>query len=75
METAPLRKRISQAEVVIAQLTRQLGKLDNTLADGALFASDPARAADLSKTRANVVAALAKAEEEWLAASAALETA
>jgi ATP-binding cassette subfamily F protein 3 len=75
VETAPLRKRISQAEVVIAQLTRQLGKLDNTLADGALFASDPARAADLSKTRANVVAALAKAEEEWLAASAALETA
>ena len=74
-ETAPLRKRISQAEVLIAQLTRQLHKLDNTLADGALFASDPARAADLSKTRAQVVAAIAKAEEEWLAASTALETA
>ena len=42
-----LRKRISQAEVVIAQLTRQLAKLDTTLADGALFASDPARAAEL----------------------------
>jgi ATP-binding cassette subfamily F protein 3 len=75
VETAPLRKRISQAEVVIAQLTRQLGKLDNTLADGELFAKDPVRAADLSKTRANVVAALAKAEEEWIAASSALETA
>ncbi len=75
VETAPLRKRISQAELVIAQLTRQLGKLDVTLADGELFARDPARAAELSKTRANVVAALAKAEEEWLAASAALETA
>ncbi len=75
VETAPLRKRISQAEVVIAQLTRQLGKLDNTLADGELFAREPARAAELSKTRANVVAAIAKAEEEWLAASAALETA
>ena len=74
-ETAPLRKRISQAEVEIAQLTRQLGKLDTTLADGALFASDPARAAELSKTRAQVVAAIAKAEEEWLAASTALETA
>ena len=37
--------------------------------------SDPARAAELSKTRAQVVAAIAKAEEEWLAASAALETA
>jgi ATP-binding cassette subfamily F protein 3 len=74
-ETAPLRKRISQAEVAIAQLTRQLSKLDTTLADGALFASDPARAAELSKTRAQVVGAIAKAEEEWLAASTALETA
>jgi ATP-binding cassette, subfamily F, member 3 len=74
-ETAPLRKRISQAEVTIAQLTRQLAKLDVTLADGALFGSDPARAAELSRTRAQVVAAIAKAEEEWLAASTALETA
>jgi ATP-binding cassette subfamily F protein 3 len=74
-DTAPLRKRISQAEVVIAQLTRQLHKLDVTLADGTLFAREPARAADLAKTRAQVVAAIAKAEEEWLAASAALETA
>jgi ATP-binding cassette, subfamily F, member 3 len=75
VETAPLRKRISQAEVVIAQLTRQLAKLDITLSDGELFAREPARAAELSKTRANVVAAIAKAEEEWLAASTALETA
>ncbi len=74
-ETAPLRKRIAQAEHVIAQLTRQLQKLDVTLADGVLFARDPARAAELSKTRAQVVAAIAKAEEEWLAASTALETA
>ncbi|HMJ43773.1 MAG TPA: ABC-F family ATP-binding cassette domain-containing protein [Pseudolabrys sp.] len=75
VDTAPLRKRISQIEGVIAQLTRQLGKLDTTLSDGELFTKDPARAADLSKTRANVVAALAKAEEEWIAVSSALETA
>ena len=75
VDTAPLRKRISQVEGVIAQLTRQLGKLDTTLSDGELFTKDPALAADLSKTRANVVAALAKAEEEWIAASSALETA
>jgi ATP-binding cassette subfamily F protein 3 len=74
-ETAPLRKQISKAESDIAQLNKQLGKLDATLADGTLFASDPARAAELSKTRANVVSAIAKAEEEWLAASSALETA
>jgi ATP-binding cassette subfamily F protein 3 len=75
VETAPLRKRISQAETAIVQLTRQLQRLDATLADGTLFASDPARAAELAKTRAQVVAAIAKAEEEWLAASAAIETA
>jgi ATP-binding cassette subfamily F protein 3 len=75
VETGPLRKRITKAETEIAQLTRQLKKLDATLADGDLFAREPARAAELSRTRANVVAAIAKAEEEWLAASAALETA
>jgi ATP-binding cassette subfamily F protein 3 len=74
-ETAPLRKRVQEAELKIAQLTRQLGKLDATLGDGSLYASDPARAAELSKTRANVVAAIAQAEEEWLAASSALEIA
>jgi ATP-binding cassette subfamily F protein 3 len=74
-ETAPLRKRVTKAEIELAQLTRQLHKLDLTLADGGLFACEPARAAKLSKTRANVVDAIARAEEEWLAASAALETA
>jgi ATP-binding cassette subfamily F protein 3 len=74
-ETAPLRKQISESEAQIAQLNKQLGKLDATLADGTVFAKDPVRAAELSKTRANVVAAIAKAEEAWLAASSALETA
>ncbi|MBI1202786.1 MAG: ATP-binding cassette domain-containing protein [Rhodopseudomonas sp.] len=74
-ETAPLRKIISKAEADIAQLNKQLGKLDATLADGTLYTTDPARAAELSKTRANVVAAIAKAEEDWLTASSQLETA
>ena len=75
VETAPLRQRVAKAESDIANLTRQLRKLDTTLADGDLFARDPARAAELSKTRTNVVASIAAAEEEWLAASSALETA
>ena len=74
-ETAPLRKRVNKAEAELAQLGRQLHRLDLTLADGGLFAREPARAAELSKTRANVVDAIAKAEEEWFVASAALETA
>jgi ATP-binding cassette subfamily F protein 3 len=74
-QTAPLRQRVAKAETEIAQLTRQLRKLDATLVDGDLFARDPTRAAELSKTRANVVASIAAAEEEWLAASSALDTA
>jgi ATP-binding cassette subfamily F protein 3 len=73
--TAPLRKRVTEAETELAHLTRQLRKLDATLADGDLFSRDPGRAAALSKTRTNVVDAIAKAEEEWLAASEALQTA
>ena len=72
--TAPLRKRVTKAETELAHLTRQLHKLDATLSDGDLFSRDPARAAELSKTRAKVVDAIAKAEEEWLAASEALQT-
>lgn len=74
-ETAPLRKKIQKAEADIEQFNKQLAKLDKTLSDGELFLKDPARAAELSKTRAQVVEAIAKAEEEWLAASSALETA
>ena len=74
-ETAPLRKRVTDAEFEIAQLTRQLDKLDKTLGDGTLFANDPARAVELSKTRSNVVAAIALAEEKWIEASHALESA
>ncbi len=73
--TAPLRQRAAKAETEIANLTRQLRRLVATLADGALFTLDPTRAAELSKTRATVVEAIAAAEEEWLAASAALESA
>ncbi|MGZ9086763.1 MAG: ABC-F family ATP-binding cassette domain-containing protein, partial [Rhodoplanes sp.] len=73
-ETAPLRKRVTKAEADVAQLTRQLKRLDETLADGEVYARDPARAAELTKTRTNVVDAIARAEEEWLAASEALQT-
>ena len=74
-ETAPLRKRVQKAESEIARLTKELEKLDTALSDGNLFAQDPAQAAKLSKARADAAAALAAAEEEWLAASHALEMA
>jgi ATP-binding cassette subfamily F protein 3 len=74
-ETAPLRQRVKKAEAQIEKLTRELAALDAKLADGELFARDAAKAAALAKQRADTADALAAAEEEWLAASAALETA
>ncbi len=72
-EKAPLRKRVTKAEADLANLSRQLQNLDAALSDGDVFARDPAQAAALSKARAGVVAAIARAEEEWLAASEALQ--
>ena len=75
VETAPLRKRVQKAEADIARLTKELEKLDATLADGSLFTRDAAKAATVAKARADAAAALASAEEEWLTASHALESA
>lgn len=74
-EAKPLRDRVTRAEAEIARLTREIEKLDLALADGALFTRDPARAAALAKTRSDSANALARAEEDWLAAGAALEAA
>jgi ATP-binding cassette subfamily F protein 3 len=74
-ETAPLRERVRRAEAKIARLTDELTRLDQQLAEDGLFARDPDRAASLAKARADAARALAAAEEEWLAASQALETA
>ncbi len=71
----PLRKRVERAEAEIARLTAEIERLDAVLADGGLFARDAMKAAALAKARAENAAALTKAEEDWLAAGAALEAA
>jgi ATP-binding cassette subfamily F protein 3 len=74
-ETAPLRKRVKQAEEELARLNKEIAAIDGKLADGALFTRDPTQAAELSKARAELARQMDAAEEEWLAASSALETA
>jgi ATP-binding cassette subfamily F protein 3 len=74
-ETAPLRQRVTAAEAAMKKLTQAIEKIDAALGDGALFANDPAKAAQLAKERAAHVAALAQTEDEWLAATAAYEDA
>jgi ATP-binding cassette subfamily F protein 3 len=74
-ELAPLRRRIAEAETAVKRLGREIAGIDSALAKPGLFARDPARAAALAKGRADAVNALARAEDDWLAASAALESA
>jgi ATP-binding cassette subfamily F protein 3 len=72
-ELAALRKRVAAAETLTQKLNGQIEKLDATLAT--LFATDPVKAGQLAKERADAATRLADAEEEWLNASAALEAA
>ncbi len=74
-ELAPLRRRIAEIEARMKQVTAEIARLDATLAQAGLFARDPVRAAALAKSRADHARALAKAEEEWLAACARHESA
>jgi ATP-binding cassette subfamily F protein 3 len=75
IEFAPLRRRIAEAEATIRRLGQEIAGLDAALAEPGLFATDPARAARLAKARADAVKALARAEDDWLHASTAFETA
>jgi ATP-binding cassette subfamily F protein 3 len=75
LQAAPLRQRVEAAEKAMAQLTSEIGRIDQRLADGTLFSANATEAARLAKQRADAVRALAQAENEWLAATSALESA
>ncbi|MDN5001779.1 ABC-F family ATP-binding cassette domain-containing protein [Bradyrhizobium sp. GCM10027634] len=70
-----LKKRIAEAEAEIARVTEIITKIDTALALPDIFTRDPKQAAQLSKARANAADALARAEEQWLEASAQFDEA
>ncbi|GGI27000.1 ABC-F family ATP-binding cassette domain-containing protein [Bradyrhizobium guangdongense] len=70
-----LKKRIAEAETEIARVTEIIAKIDTALALPDIFTRDPKQAAQLSKARANAADALARAEEQWLEASAQFDEA
>ena len=70
-----MRRRVVRAEAMVENLNSEIARLDAALAAPELFTRDPAKAAEFAKARAVAVGALAKAEEEWLAASAEYEAA
>jgi ATP-binding cassette subfamily F protein 3 len=73
-ELKPLKRKIDAAEKSVAKLAAAIAEIDEQLANG-LFSRDPAKATALSKQRADAADALARAEEDWLTASAAYEDA
>ncbi|MEX2128130.1 MAG: ABC-F family ATP-binding cassette domain-containing protein [Xanthobacteraceae bacterium] len=72
-ELGPLRKRIAALESEIEKFEREIAGMDARLADPALQANNHAEVARLGRQRIEMANALAKAEEEWLAASARRE--
>jgi ATP-binding cassette subfamily F protein 3 len=71
----PLKDKAEAAEKEIAKATAEIAALDAKLADPALFARDPVKAADLSRQRAAAGDKLERAEAAWLAASEKYESA
>ncbi|SFK29862.1 ABC-F family ATP-binding cassette domain-containing protein [Methylorubrum salsuginis] len=70
---APLKKRLDGIEARMGKLSGAIEKIDAALADGTAFLKDAAKAGDLARMRAEAAEALAKAEEEWLEVSGAIE--
>jgi len=66
VSTSSLRNKLKQAEALIARLEPEIARLDRELSAPELFASDPAGAAELARTRAKLGDALSEAEEIWL---------
>jgi ATP-binding cassette subfamily F protein 3 len=71
-ELAPLRQKIAAAEKAITTRKAEIARLESQLAGG-LFEQNAQKAASVAKARADAAAALARAEEEWLEASAEYE--
>jgi len=75
VELAPLRRRVTDAEQSMKRLTSEIARIDAALAAPNLFGRDPRKATALAKARADAAASLKRAEDDWLAASAAFEAA
>jgi ATP-binding cassette subfamily F protein 3 len=71
--TGSARRRAETAEAALARASQALQAIDAALTDPTTFASDPARAGELGRKRAEAHAALEAAELEWMQAQDAYE--
>ncbi len=71
----PLKEKVEIVEHQIADLNKEIAKYDKALADPLVFTQDRAKAASVSKKRAEAQRKLEAAETRWLAANEEYETA
>jgi ATP-binding cassette subfamily F protein 3 len=72
---ASLRKTVETTEAEMAKIGKEIEKLDTQLADPKLYTGPTAKVTELQTTRAAAGNRLAAAEQKWLEATTALETA
>ncbi len=68
-------RKLQAIEDRISKYTDLIARIDALLGEGQAFARDPRKAAELAQQRSDLGAALATAEDEWLALSAEAESA
>ncbi len=71
----PLKEKVETVEHQIADLNKEIAKYDKALADPLVFTQDRAKAAAVSKKRAEAQRKLEAAEVRWIAANEEYETA
>ena len=74
-ELAPLKQSIAAAEARLADLSRDLDRIDKALSHGHLYTEDPAKAEALARERGSVLKAISQTEEAWYEANEAYENA
>ncbi|WP_159732080.1 ABC-F family ATP-binding cassette domain-containing protein [Methylosinus sp. Ce-a6] len=68
-DAGQMRRRLAAAEERMKKLAELLARVDAALADPSAFSRNPQEASRLAQQRADLAAALAEAEDQWLALS------
>jgi ATP-binding cassette subfamily F protein 3 len=74
-ELAPLSKKVEQAEKLVAKLLKQQEELENTMAAPDFYTQNPTRQQDVQRQHGALLKEIATAEENWLMAQDAYDTA
>ncbi|MDB5395898.1 MAG: glycosyl transferase family 1 [Rhodospirillales bacterium] len=72
---AALRRTVETSEAELSKIGKEIEKLDGQLADPALYTGPAAKVTELQTARAAAGARLAAAEQKWIEATTALESA